>query len=125
MSCHQDIHRAWSDSDHALAHRLPDPTRDRDLLAPQAFALHGVDPAATARYEAMRSRIREGLEAGRTQDAILEDLVGIETRRAFGERAGDELRAKVAARFREDPSLRRLFEELMGVVRADAAPPAP
>ena len=89
------------------------------------LARHQLAIDTEAAYEAMRSRIREGLEAGRTQDAILDDLVGIETRRAFGERAGDELRAKVAARFREDPSLRRLFEELMGVVRADVAPPAP
>ena len=102
---------------------VPDVEQVRE--ASQAFGLHAVDPASAARYEAMRSRIRGGLEAGRTQDAILDDLVGIETRRAFGERAGDELRAKVAARFREDPSLRRLFEELMGVVRADVAPPAP
>ena len=100
------------------------PDIDQVREASQAFGVSGVDAAATARYEAMRARIREGLEAGRTQDAILDDLVGIETFRAFGERAGEELRAKVAARFREDPSLRRLFEELMGVVRADAPPPA-
>jgi hypothetical protein len=102
---------------------VPDVDQVREVS--QAFGLGGVDPASAARYEAMRNRIREGLEAGRTQDAILDDLVGIETRRAFGERAGDEVRAKVASRFREDPSLRRLFEELLGVARADASPPAP
>ncbi len=100
------------------------PDVDQVQAASQAFGAQGVDAVAAARYEAMRARIREELDAGRTQEAILDELVGIETRRAFGERAGEDLRAKVAARFREDPSLRRLFEELMGVVRADDGPSA-
>lgn len=101
------------------------PDVDQVQAAAQAFGAEGVDAVAAARYEAMRMRIREGLAAGRTRDEILDDLVGSETRRAFGERAGEELRAKVAASFREDPSLRRLFEELMGAARADDAPAGP
>jgi hypothetical protein len=76
---------------------VPDVEQVRE--ASQAFGLHAVDPASAARYEAMRSRIREGLEAGRTQDAILDDLVGIETRRVG---ADEEQRSDLAGRAAAD-----------------------
>ncbi|MSU49073.1 MAG: tetratricopeptide repeat protein [Opitutus sp.] len=43
-SCHEEIFKAWSASDHALAHRAVDPKSDADAFAtPRDVSLHGVD----------------------------------------------------------------------------------
>ncbi len=77
-------------------------------------------PRVEANFERIQSAIRQGLSESKTRDQILDGLVEDETARVLGADVPREVAGSVAESFRNDPTLKDLFDQLFHKATAEA-----
>ena len=75
-------------------------------------AAEQVKRAVRENYDAVRNRIRDGLNRGLGKDQILEELTRDELADAFGAKVSERMVGSVARAVTEDPSLSQVFGKL-------------